>query len=348
MGDKVESKSKKILKGFLNFLLVLVMLGILYYIFKDNYKEIIYQVSNVDGKIFAVAVIVGNIYYFFDAYVYWSFLRNEGHRISFLRCVFTSYLSPFFNVTTFGVGIKPAQVAYLKRKGVDSGKGFGILTAPYVFSRTAIVVYALVMLIFNNKFVTKNFASSFGYIYGGIAFSVFVVILFIMICSSRWFHRLIAKVVDALFSRGKLAKYKFHERIKTQTGLLYDASCKIVRKPIVWFKYIIVNLLRMSCWYVVPILVLYAMNGSLGGVSAFEIITATALMQLIVGMIPIGSGVGSLEVVFTLLFAAIYDTVTAGSCMILYRIATYYVPFIISIVDLFVVELDMRNVGADE
>lgn len=344
----MEKKSKKVLKALLNFLLVLVMLGILYYIFKDNYKEIIYQVSNVNGKIFAVAVIVGNIYYFFDAYVYWSFLRNEGHKINFLRCILTSYLSPFFNVTTFGVGIKPAQVAYLKRKGVDSGKAFGILTAPYVFSRTAIAVYALVMLIFNNKFVINNFSDSFGYIYGGMGFSVFVVFLFIMICSSRWFHGLIAKVMDALFSKGRLAKYKFNERIKTQTGLLYDASCKIVRKPGVWFKYIVVNLLRMSCWYVVPILVLYAMNGNLGGVSYFEIITTTALMQLIVGMIPIGSGVGSMEVVFTLLFAAVYDTVTAGSCMILYRLATYYVPFIISIVDLFVVEMDMRNVTSDE
>lgn len=344
----MENKSKKVAKVFLNILLVFVMLGILYYIFKDNYKEIIYQVSRVKLDIFLLAVLVGNIYYFFDAYVYWSFLREAGHKINFLRCVITSYMSPFFNVTTFGVGIKPAQVAYLKRKGVDSGEGFGILTAPYVFSRTAIVVCAIVMLILNNKFVMDNFSDTFGYIYGGIAFSVFVVILFIMICSSRWFHRLLAKVCDALFSKGRLAKYKFHERIKTQTGLLYDASCKIVRKPGVWIKYIIVNLLRMSCWYVVPIIVLYAMNGNLGGVSPFEIITATALMQLIVGMIPIGSGVGSMEVVFTLLFAAIYDTVIAGSCMILYRLATYYVPFIISIFDLFIVELDMRNVKSEE
>lgn len=344
----MESKSKKTLKVFLNLLLVLAMLGILYFIFKDNYKEIIYQVSNVDTKLFIVAIIVGNIYYFFDAYVYWSFLRNEGHYISFLRCILISYLSPFFNVTTFGVGIKPAQVAYLKRKGVDSGKAFGILTAPYVFSRTAIVIYAVVMLLLNIHFVTDNFSSTFGYIYGGIAFSVFVVILFIMICSSRWFHRLLAKIIDVFFSKGRLAKFKFPERIQTQTGLLYDASCKIVRKPLVWLKYIIVNLLRMSCWYVVPIIIIYAINGNLGGVSMSEIITAIALVQLIVGMIPIGSGVGSIEVVFTLLFAAIYDTVTAGSCMILYRLATYYVPFIISIVDLFVVELDMRNVGSNE
>ena len=168
-------KQKKIIKFIGQTLLILVMVGFLYYMFKDSYKEILAQLKQVDRGLFFLAVCLGNAYYFVDAYVYWSSLRRERIKVNFLRCVAISFMSVFFNVTTFGVGIKPAQVAYLHRKGVDAGKAFGILSAPFVFSKAAIIIYALVMLFLNNNFVLDNFSNTFGYIYAGVGMSLFII-----------------------------------------------------------------------------------------------------------------------------------------------------------------------------
>lgn len=340
-------KRKKIIKFALQSLFVVGMIVFLYFMFRGSYKEIFKQLSHVNGPLFFLAVLLGNAYYFVDAYVYWSSIRREKYKVHFLRCVGISYMSAFFNVTTFGVGIKPAQVAYLHRKGVDGGKAFGILSAPYVFSKAAIIVYALVMLFINNKFVMTNFSNTFGYIYAGVGVSLFLITVIILVCSASWFHRFIGKIADFIFSKGKLSKYNHNKTLKSYMGRLHDASVVIIRKPSMWAKYVPINIFRMSLWYVIPIILIYALGGNLGDVSISEALTMTALMQLLVGAIPISAGVGSHEVVFSLLFAVVFGKVMAGSCMVLYRLATYYIPFLISIVDLLVMELDLRNVSSE-
>ena len=339
---------KKIIKFVIQFVIILIMLGILWFMFKDSYKDILNQLKNVKIEIFLIAVALGNAYYLIDSFIYKSFLKREKCNVNYLRCVAVAYMSVFFNVTTFGAGIKPAQVAYLHRKGVEPGKAFGILTVPYVFTKSTIVLYALVMLAINNAFVLKNFSDTFGYIYAGVGLSIVIIAVLILLCASEWFHRIICKLMDIILGRGRLAKYKLNDKIKNFTKNLHDASCEIVRKPLVWIKCIVINVLRQSCWYFVPIIAITAIGGSLGDVTVSEALTVTALMQLLMGVIPASGGVGSLEVVFSLLFAAVFGKITAGSCMIIYRLATYYIPFIISMLIMLILEFDLRKVPEPE
>lgn len=344
----MSRKKKKLIKFIAQFVLILVMVGILCYMFKDSYKEIFYQVRKADKSIFAIALVLGNCYYLIDAFVYWSLLNKNGYKINYLRCIAVAYMSIFFNVTTFGVGIKPAQVAYLHRKKVDPGAAFGILTSPYVFTKTTIVVYALIMLLMNNEFVLDNFSGTFGYIYAGVGLSIVIITALILVCGAKWFHKFICKILDFILGRGKLAKYEWNVKIKAQLSILHEASCKIIKKPLEWFKYVFINTIRQSSWYFIPIIAIFAMGGTLGEVTVGEAITVTALMQLLMGVIPTSGGVGSLEVVFSLLFAAVFGKITAGSCMVIYRLATYYIPFVISMIIMFALEFDLRKVPEPE
>lgn len=339
---------KKIIKFVVQFLIILVMFAILWFMFKDSYKDILNQLKNVRIEFFIIAVILGNGYYLIDSFIYKSFLKKEGYNVNYLRCVAVAYMSVFFNVTTFGAGIKPAQVAYLHRKNVEPGKAFGILTVPYVFTKSTIVLYALVMLMLNNSFVIKNFADTFGYIYAGVGISIVIIAVLILLCASKWFHSIICKLVDFILGSGKLAKYKFNEKIKIFIENLHDASYEIVKKPLIWIKYIAINVLRQSCWYFVPVIAISAIGGSLGDITVSEALTVTALMQLLMGVIPASGGVGSLEVVFSLLFATVFGKITAGSCMVIYRLATYYVPFIVSMLIMLILEFDLRKVPEPE
>ena len=71
-------------------------------------------------------------------------------------------------------------------------------------------------------------------------------------------------------------------------------------------------------------------------------------MQLLIGVVPTSGGVGSLEVVFSLLFAAVFGKITAGSSMILYRLSTYYLPFIVSLVMMIFVGRDLKKIKKKE
>lgn len=57
-----------------------------------------------------------------------------------------------------------------------------------------------------------------------------------------------------------------------------------------------------------------------------------SLMLLITSALPNVAGVGPMEFAFLLLFAPWADTAIASSALVLYRVATYFVPFLLSVI----------------
>ena len=334
-------KKKSLLKVILCICIVALMFFILYRMFRDSYDDIINGLRQTKPLIFAVMVLLGNCYYFIDAFIYHVIIAKQGYNISYFRCVAIAYMSIFFNVTSFGAGIKPGQIMYLHRHGVDAGTGCSITMMPYIFHKTVIVTYALIMLLFNNKFVTGNFSSTFGYIYAGVALSVGIIIFMILLCSSAWFHRLVCKLLDVTL--GKTRFKEPNENIKKHIGLLREATVKVIHKPSAWISLTLVNTVKMSCWYIIPTLAIFSLGGNLGGVNVAQALTVTSLMQLLMGVLPTSGGVGSLEVVFSVLFAAVFGKVIAGTSMILYRLSTYYIPFLFSLVMMIFIGHDLKK-----
>ncbi len=337
----MSDKTKKLIKIVIEIAVILFTVFILYNLFKDSYKDISRQLARTNIWMFVGIVILGNMYYVIDAVMYHYLLRKENTPISFLRCLAVSYMSIFFNVTTFGAGIKPGQVAYLHNKGIDVGRGFAVTTMPYVFHKAIIVVYAVIMLVFNNAFVLRNFSSTFGYIYLGVALNILIITSIILVCAAEKFHKFFIKLLDVILRKERFNPFK--DKIKKQVGALRQGTRNIIKSPSEWIKFGVSNIIKMSCWYVIPLIAIYASGGELGNVTIAQAITVTALMQLIMGVIPTSGGVGSLEVVFSLLFAAVFGKIMAGSCVVLYRVSTYYIPFVISVVIMLIVGKDMKK-----
>lgn len=336
----MENGNKR-LKIMVELAIVGIMGLALYYLFKDSYKEILAQIGKTEVKTFVVILVLGNLYFFIDGFVYWNLLRKEGYQIHYFRCVAIAYMSVFFNVVSFGAGIKPAQVLYLNQKGIEPGKAISIVTMPYIFQKTVIVLYALIMLLFNHTFVVDHFQKTFVYIYMGAGLSILIICFIILLCASEKFHKIVLRIIGFFFKGEKHIKSR--EFIEMQIGGLREGSLKIVKNPKAWFFFTGTFVLKMSCWYVIPAIALFASGGDLAGITIGQALTMTALMQLIMGVIPTAGGVGSLEVVFSLLFAAVFGEVMAGACMILYRLATYYVPFVISALMMFFISKDLKK-----
>lgn len=334
----MSDKKKKIIRIIAEAVIIIITIIILCNIFKDSYKDIAKQLEHTDMFIFAGMVVLGNMYYIIDAVVYRMLFAREKCNMNLPRCILVSYMSIFFNVTTFGAGIKPAQVLYLNRKGVEPGKGLAITTVPYVYHKAVIVGYAIIMLLFNNAFVRGNFGSAIGYIYFGAGMNVFLITVIILLCTAQWFHKFLYKLLNAVFR--KPAYQKFKEKIWTQTSGLRCGTKELVGNIKMWLPMTVINIVKMTCWYVIPIIAISASGGNLGGVTIAQAITVTSIMQLIMGVIPTSGGVGSLEVVFSLVFGAVFGNVMAGASMVLYRLSTYYIPFIISVVLIAVAQRD--------
>ena len=69
----------------------------------------------------------------------------------------------------------------------------------------------------------------------------------------------------------------------------------------------------------------------ISGPSFWHVQLLTALMHLISNALPNVAGVGPVEFAFVLIFSHYMEYVQASSALILFRVATFFFPFILSI-----------------
>ena len=102
-----------------------------------------------------------------------------------------------------------------------------------------------------------------------------------------------------------------------------------------WIGLIFRNAVKMTCLYALPAVAIFAVTGERLPLSVLECLAFSSVMQLLIGVIPSSGGTGSTELVFLMLFGSMTEKSVCGAAMILYRMATYYLPFLISIPLLF-------------
>lgn len=320
---------KKKIKPVIVFLLFALLLMILYFMFRDSYQEILEQMKHARKGYLALMLLLGNGYVILDGAVYFFLLKRSGESCSFFDGVKMAYLGIFLSITTMGSGTKAGQIYYLYQRETDPGKSFGLLTLSYVLHKLTIVLYACLMLLFSHSFLQRIYKSSTIYLYSGVFFSIVIIVCLILICLSSRFHHLLLSPLQRWVKKpawkekvNYVQQQLSHLRAVTHTMLQDKTACLI---PILIF------LGKMTCWYLLPGLAYYALADAPAPCSFFEMAAAASVMQLLIGIFPSTNGLGSTEIVYLLLFHSIFGDVTAGSTMILYRMANYYFPFLVSL-----------------
>lgn len=328
--NKMVAKRNKRQKVYALIPVAFVLL-IMYIMFWDSRKELFTQLKEADKRYFLIMIILGILYVVIDSIPYKMFVNRINPSYTLWDSIQVSYIGIFLNVTTLGAGIKPGQTYMLSRKGVKPGNALAILTTPYIYHKFAIVLYATIALIFNHDFIKSTYTDSYHYIYSAYGISALVITGIILVCVCKPAHRIIFIPFDKWIKNEDSKAYHIKEIIKSQLSYLQQESVGILGSLKNALIIIPVYLLKVTCWYVMPYVALKAVHADIS-VSFSEVIVTSAFMLMIVGVIPVVGGIGPAEFVYILLFSVLFGKVYAGSTMILYRMANYYIPFLIGTV----------------
>lgn len=120
------------------------------------------------------------------------------------------------------------------------------------------------------------------------------------------------------------------EKWGSSLAQLNTEARKVLLVPSVHVRGIAVSLLKLFVLYSIPYLAL-----RLAGCTAltfWQTQLLASLMLLITNALPNVAGVGPMEFAFLLLFSPWAGTATASSALVLYRVATYFFPFLLSVI----------------
>lgn len=299
----------------------------IFLVFHKDYQEIIRCVSQISIFELIFILVMGVGYILLDAASYFIMITFQFPSLKFIQAIKVTLLGIFANISTSTTGTIPLQSYYLYRQGIEVGTGIATMILECVFHKLSVFIYAISMLVFHKKWLKNTVPELMKYIYLGAFISAIIILTLSLLCTWGKVQELLLAFIKRLPDSEKWNQRKMSWITSLES--LYSESKRILRDWKCCCYTIIVNLLKLFWVYTIPFFCMRILGWT--NLSFKEVQVLSSIMFLVIGVLPNMAGVGPTEVAFLMLFSPYIGYVKASSSLVLYRLADYFCPFIISI-----------------
>lgn len=314
-------------KIFIYFSSIILIFIAIYLVFHNDLKGIVDCLKTITIIDVIILIGVGTVYQLLEAFGCHVLLKSQIADFKYVQVFELTLLGTFCNVITSTAGTIPIQSYYLYKQGVNAGKGIGLLILDSIFHKLAVFVYATVVLLFTFNDLANNSSLKVYIIVGYLVYLVIIVGL-VLLCSASKIQQLLLFLIDHLPDRPALQKRK--NDWKDNLNALYLEAKHVLHDHKTCLKVILADFLKLIWTYTIPFICLMIIDDN--QLTFIQVQMLSSLMLLITGVLPNLAGMGSAELAFMLLFIEPLGLVKTTMILLLYRLATYFYPFILSIV----------------
>lgn len=332
-------KSTKIKKFVQHLISAIFLITLIYFIFHDNYQEIIESMSHV--SIFGLLILLGMGvgYLLLDAASYHVMVISQFPNFTFKQAMELTLLGVFANISTSTAGTIPLQSYYLYQHGIKAGTGISTMILESAFHKISVFIYSFFVFVIHNQWIKETISDLMVYIYLGFVVCALIIIGMLLLCTWKRIQQLLLKLIQMLPNTDKWNQRK--HTWTTHLESLYDVSKIILRNRMCCINVTILNLLKLSWNFSIPYLCMMLLG--ITNLSFRETHILASLMFLLIGVLPNIAGVGPTELSFIMLFTPFIGRINASSVLVLYRIADYFFPFVISVAMFLKVKKDITK-----
>lgn len=318
----ISKKSKQLLK----WVFVVAIVAAIVYTFRDLVEPIYEELKQTAAWVVVVICFAAVLYHLVEGWINYSFARVYNPDFTYGMGVESAFYCSFYRVATLGSGAGVAAVYYFNEKGIPASKGTGMYMVEYVVHKMTIALFSVIFFLINYGYMKEHFSEYFPLLAAGYVVTALIAAGLLLFCCSKKFHQLILWMLGKLNRKGKFDKQV--ESLKEQCHILEDATAELMTKASLIVSVVLKNLLKFAFCYAIPFIILYQEYG----LTLLQSWAITSVSFMLAAVIPSPAGIGSSEFVFTAMFAAIVGTGEAGSAALLYRFATFVMPFLIGAV----------------
>ena len=145
-----SKRSKK--KTIFNFLILVLITGlVLYFSLKDNYDEIIHQLTTLNWFWLVIGMFLVISYWFLRSISFHHFVKEFKPEYKFQNAFKIALETQFFNaITPFASGGQPFQIYSLKQDGISLTKGTNIVIQNFIVYQIALILLGSIAVIANH------------------------------------------------------------------------------------------------------------------------------------------------------------------------------------------------------
>jgi uncharacterized protein (TIRG00374 family) len=330
--DEPELKptSKKV--TYINFALILVIfIGLFIYMLKvDGIDNMIQVLTQVDYHWVLAGVGCLLILWLCDSICLHIPLKKLYPNQKFTTSIKVTMIGQLFNnITPFSSGGQPMQAYELTKTGKRASDSMSVLAMKFIITQIALVVFTLVVMLFQFDFFASLFKD---YLWVAILGFAANIVLIVAVILAGIYPKIIIWITTPilhLLGKFKLLKHPADTIEKLNASIsnfnkqfkFMHSQKTIVLKVFIWAS------IQSFSYYSITYMVYRAFGNQ--GINFWQIVPAQAFLLMIMTIMPTpGAGVGA-EGGFLLIFNSIFKTGTIHMTILFWRMYTFYLPIII-------------------
>lgn len=318
---------KKSLKKLASFVVIaIVTFLVLYFSLKDDYKNILYEISNINKLWLLLAFLLMHLYWVLKAYVRKRLVSKFNKEYSYLDSLKLSLELNFFNgVTPFATGGQPYEVYSLIKNKVKVTDATNIMIQNFITYQIALVFLGILAMITNG--VIHIFPNGFltNLITIGFSINLFVIVILFIVTFCKKIDKFVMKIIVFILSKLRIIKNPDGMIQKFQKYLeeFHEGATILLKDKKNFIGMIFLQLVALSTLYLIPLVLLYGM-GDYISLNCYKTIIISAYVMLIGSFVPIPGGTGGLEYGFIAFYGNFIKGSKLNAIMLLWRFITYY------------------------
>lgn len=326
-------------KVSVSMITLLCLTAFVLFLFRDNWGEISGAFKVLSAPDILRLFGLGTSYQLLDGLVCWCLVRTAVPTFTYRQALEVIYLGVFGRSSTFGAGTIPMQAYHLHRYGIEVGRGVGIMTFSYTLHKMTIVLYVSVLMLFERKWFRTAIPNLHAYLIAGYLICLTIIVILLLLCTWNRAHSFALWLLRKLPDNGKWIERKL--RIRRQLDCLYHETAAFLKNKRIVLMVVFTHAIKLSILCAIP----YTCMRILGAntIALMQVELLTALMLLIAGAVPNVAGMGPTEAVFFMIYSPILGNALTASSLLLFRISTYYFPFLVSVFAFLIIHIRLLS-----
>lgn len=346
-----NSKKNNYRKYLLNVVLIVVITGLsVFYLFEGD----VINTDTLKSVTFKSIFIISLLFFFcmaIHALINYLTYKTFANKWSYGDAIGDSLIGNFgSNITPMKSGHFPLKIYYYEKKGLKLYQSLtGITKVQIIYSVTSILIYLAIFvfttihpyyLTFQNSTISLNLV-----VLIGVLTHILIAGLCLILSFNNQLQDKVLKIVSKIKYRRDLQKRAEYLQLESLKLRIYKDQIIEMYNNIRYYlpltlTYAIYMFLFGSIPYVAYLLIT-------GNPFVFDNFFYCYLLNLstsyITNLIPIPGGSGSSEVIFSLVFANFIGGGILGSVIIIWRLATYFVPIVIEFIYFYIFTFTVRK-----
>lgn len=318
----MNKKTKR--KLFINISILVVMLGVIIFLVKNSLADILQELLHTSGWILLGVTLLGVAYQWLEGMAIKSLVNLVSEDFTTKDGFFFSCNASFYRMITFGTGTLIAELAYSRKKDLTISHSLGMVILRMLMYKAAVVTMALFGLLINFQYFQQAFPRFVYFIAFGIIINIGIIAVVLIFTLNIKVQIAFVALSHKLCKREKVRGWL--DQANLQIYSLRDMVRFATKQPMMLVKLYLLNVIKINVWYTIPYFVLVQTHPDIAYITTLALIASTVILA---SVLPTPAGIGSFEFVYLILFTELVGTIDAASSMLLYRFATYMLPFII-------------------